>query len=462
MQSDFLVELPFNGDTEKYLRFVASMPGSLALESGSPGPADGRFSIYAAAPVEVIKVGSAAKADIPAEQSLDGLISNIRHLHDKYFKAGEQLKPISPLPFHGAIAGFIAYPSLNNRDEMRVATAYMGVYLWAIVVDHELGRSWLAIHPKCSLDTQQTLKKTLAEGLLTQTHQLQPQPLLLSKPFSALTDVSNYAQSFDSIKNYIANGDVYQVNLTQKFSAPCSGSALSGYLTLRKASPGPFNAFIDLGDEALLSLSPERLLLASQGRLETKPIKGTRKRLASPSADLLQQEALVASEKDRAENLMIVDLLRNDLGRVSKTGSVQVTELFALKSFSNVHHLVTTIESELAPEIDSLGALSACFPGGSITGAPKLRAMEIIKELELSERGPYCGSVVYWDSAGRLDSNIAIRTLRWIAAGSSTEPDTIECWAGGGVVADSVCDEEYAECFDKVQNLLDALSTGLA
>lgn len=341
---------------------------------------------------------------------------------------------------------------------MELSSAYLGVYLWAIIVDHVAEASWLVFHPSCSAIVQQAISSALKGDQPISRDKSHPQALCLSASFSAHMDVKTYSQSHDSIEEYINSGDVYQVNLTQKFSAPCSGSPLAGYLTLRRTSPGPFNAFIDLGNEALLCLSPERFLLSDQGGLETKPIKGTRKRLADPAADKLQREALVVSEKDRAENLMIVDLLRNDMGKVSRTGSVEVTELFALKTFSNVHHLVTTITAKLADGLDAMDALSACFPGGSITGAPKLRAMEIIEELEVSERGPYCGSVLYWDSAGRLDSNIAIRTLRWLAGAADNEPDHIECWAGGGIVADSDWEDEYAECFHKVQNLLDALS----
>jgi para-aminobenzoate synthetase component 1 len=458
MHPDLLIELPFSDDTEGYLRFVCAMPAAVALESGRPISEEGRFSIYSADPVATLHLGSASKDGVVSPLPLTELVSQIRGLHTKYFKVAEQTDSLSTLPFHGGLAGFVAYPRLGQGHEMQVASAYIGVYLWAIVVDHEVRSSWLAIHPQCSEPAKAALKSALVAGAAAIGSQSAPAQFTLQGDFAVQTPVNTYSQSFDSIKNYITSGDVYQVNLTQKFSAPCSGSALAAYLTLRDASPGPFNAFIDLGDEALLSLSPERLLLCEGGQLETKPIKGTRQRLADPAADKRQRDALVNSDKDRAENLMIVDLLRNDLGKVSKTGSVKVTELFALKSFTNVHHLVTTIRAQLAPNLDAIDALSACFPGGSITGAPKLRAMEIIAELEVSERGPYCGSVLYWDSAGRFDSNIAIRTLRWVAGASAQEPDHIECWAGGGVVADSACEEEYAECFHKVQNLLDALA----
>ncbi len=458
MQSDLIVELPFSDDTQGYLNYVCAMPAAVALESGSPGSEDARYSIYAAAPVEVLKIGGHGALATMREISFQDLVSKIKGLHKKYFRSGEAHVLDNRLPFQGGLAGFIAYPKLEQRDSFQVTSAYIGVYLWAIVVDHLAKTAALVLHPTCAEDVRTSLRSALAHGMPLNQAENTADELVLQSSFNPHTSVNTYAQAFDSIEQYIHAGDVYQVNLTQKFSASCSGSALAGYLTLRETSPGPFNAFIDLGSEALLCLSPERFLRVADGCLETKPIKGTRKRLSDPAADKLQVEALRSSEKDKAENLMIVDLLRNDMGKVSETGSVRVTELFALKTFSNVHHLVTTIIAQLTADLDAMDALSACFPGGSITGAPKLRAMEIIEEVETSERGPYCGSVFYWDSAGRLDSNIAIRSLRWVKRTPEQAFDRIECWAGGGIVADSTCEDEYAECFHKVQNLLDALS----
>lgn len=461
MQCDLRKPLPFSDDTQGYLRFVSAMPAPVALESGRPASDQGRFSIYTADPVETLKVGIGHAKGTSSSVSLAELTGQIKCLHQKYFNLGEQSEHPNKLPFNGGLAGFIGYPTLVGHTDMQIVSAYIGVYLWAIVVDHVAQSSWLVAHPLCPAETWNTLSLALADKAPNTLAAEVPATFALGRAFEAQMSLNEYGQAFDSIDNYIHSGDVYQVNLTQKFSAPCTGSALSAYLTLRQTSPGPYNAFIDLGSEALLCLSPERFLLCQDGKLETKPIKGTRQRLSDSEADRAQQQALLSSAKDRSENLMIVDLLRNDLGQVSNIGSVKVAELFALKTFSNVHHLVSTISAQLAPGLDGMDALNACFPGGSITGAPKLRAMEIIQELEVSQRGPYCGSVLYWDAAGRLDSNIAIRTLRWIAGASSQESDQIECWAGGGIVADSTKQEEYAECFHKVQNLLDVLSLTL-
>ncbi len=460
MQSDLTIGLPFIEDSGVYLQLIAGLPSPIALESGPSVAADSRYSIFAAQPVESIAIGSVDPESATSHMDLGDLVIKIRRLHQKYFKSSEAIAKLPTLPFRGAVAGFLGYPQLNGRNELSIGSGFVGVYLWAIIVDQLDKTSRLAFHPSVSEETRLQLAALIGNGLEGRTGTAVELPSLsITEQFNPQTNLEKYTQSFDSIEEYIHSGDAYQVNLTQKFTAPCSGSPLSAYQLLRAISPGPFNAYLDFGHEALLCLSPERFLWSAAGSLETKPIKGTRLRLKDPAADHRQKMALLKSEKDRAENLMIVDLLRNDLGKVSEIGTVQVTELFELRTFSNVHHLVTTITAKLAHAMDAMDAFGACFPGGSITGAPKLRAMEIIEELEVSHRGPYCGSVFYWDSAGQMDSNIAIRTLRWKRGTQESPNDSIECWAGGGIVADSSCDEEYAECFHKIQNLLDALST---
>ena len=215
----------------------------------------------------------------------------------------------------------------------------------------------------------------------------------------------------------------------------------------------PFSGFIDLGGgDALLSLSPERFLSLHGHRVETSPIKGTRPRYSDPGADQLAAQDLLASEKDRAENLMIVDLLRNDLGRSCVPGSIHVDRLFEIQSFPTVHHLVSTISGELCTSRNAIDLLRDSFPGGSITGAPKKRAMEIIAELEPHRRQAYCGSLMYISADGRMDSNIAIRSLL-------CSDGEILCWGGGGIVADSTWQQEYQETYDKVGRFLNELET---
>jgi para-aminobenzoate synthetase component 1 len=257
-------------------------------------------------------------------------------------------------------------------------------------------------------------------------------------------DEAEYARAFARVQRYIRDGDCYQVNLAQRFSVPVAGDAWSSYLAWRELSPAPFGAWLQLPFATLMSISPERFLRVDGRRVETRPIKGTRPRLAEPRADRALAAALAASAKDRAENLMIVDLLRNDLGRCCEIGSVAVPRLFEVESYATVHHLVSTVTGTLAAGRDTLDLVRAAFPGGSITGAPKLRAIEIIDELEPVRRGVYCGSIGRIDANGDLDLSIAIRTA--VLAGGE-----LHYWAGGGLVADSVCADEYQESHDKAR-----------
>ena len=241
------------------------------------------------------------------------------------------------------------------------------------------------------------------------------------------------------------------MNYTQRFSSHYQGDAWQAYVSLRERCPTPFASFIRVSEQqAIVSMSPERFLQVQQRQVEARPIKGTRARGATSAEDLALASELLASEKDRAENLMIVDLLRNDLGRYCSTGSIQVPELFALESYPNVHHMVSSVTGSLAADYDALDLLFGSFPGGSITGAPKRRAMQIIAELEASVRSIYCGSIFYLDSRGEMDSSITIRSLL-------ANQGEISCWGGGGIVYGSNPADEYQESLQKVQLLMDTL-----
>jgi para-aminobenzoate synthetase component I len=263
---------------------------------------------------------------------------------------------------------------------------------------------------------------------------------------------SDYLAAVQQVRDYIYAGDIFQANMSQRFEAPLTESPWHLYQRLRTRNAAPFAAYLDFPDAIVLSASPERFLRVSgSGHVETRPIKGTRPRGLGPEHDAALGRALTESAKDRAENLMIVDLLRNDLSRVCKPGTVRVPELFALERYATVHHLVSTVVGELNDGIDALDLLRAAFPGGSITGAPKLRAMEIIAELEPSQRGVYCGSIGYWSVSGELDTNIAIRT-------ATARNGRVYFSAGGGIVADSEPEQEYRETLDKARGLIDALA----
>jgi para-aminobenzoate synthetase component 1 len=240
-----------------------------------------------------------------------------------------------------------------------------------------------------------------------------------------------YVEAVSRVREYILAGDIFQANLSQQFEVPLGEPPWSLYRRLRTRNAAPFAAFLDFPEITVLSASPERFLSVDEhGQVETRPIKGTRPRGVGPEHDAALGQALSESAKDRAENLMIVDLMRNDLSRVCVPGSVRVQELFALERYATVHHLVSTVAGRLAPGRDALDLLRATFPGGSITGAPKLRAMEIITELETSARGVYCGSIGYLSLTGELDTSIAIRT-------AVARDGRLYFSAGGGIIADS-------------------------
>lgn len=339
---------------------------------------------------------------------------------------------------------FDEFESVARRDKASLIPGLMMGFYGVIVVSyHQLQKTVIY-----SLPQQQEWANRLQKRLAMPTANIDPlPPFALTSRFSAITRRGDYQQQFQRIKDYIHSGDCYQVNLTQQFTAQCTGAATRAYLALRTAHPSPMSAFFRPGDFEILSLSPERFVRKEGDRLATYPIKGTRPRSQNGQQDQALKQALQASLKDRAENVMIVDLLRNDLGRICETGSIQTTQLFNIESFPNVHHLVSVIEGQLRGEVCLQKLFRAIFPGGSITGAPKVRAMEIIEELEEHRRGIYCGSMAFFCGNGDFDSNIAIRTLL-------RRKDEIHCWGGGGVVADSECDNEYQETLDKVGRLM--------
>jgi para-aminobenzoate synthetase component 1 len=352
------------------------------------------------------------------------------------------------------VIGYLAYdfgrrieqmPRLAE-DDLHLPDARCGLYAWALISDHKLGSSQLICHPSLPLNEQERLR-----GLFEQPEQRPARPFSLASPFQADLDADTYRAAIEQIKRYIQAGDCYQVNFAQRFRTRCQGDPWSAYQALRTACPTPFSAYQALpGGGAIVSLSPERYLKVSQRQVEARPIKGTRPRASDAAEDSAQAAQLLASQKDRAENLMIVDLLRNDLGRSCKVGSVRVPELFALESYPNVHHLVSAVTGELADGKDALDLLIGSFPGGSITGAPKIRAMQVIDELEPTRRAIYCGSLFYLDVRGEMDSSIAIRTLL-------IKDGRVCCWGGGGIVADSDWQAEYQESITKVKILLQTL-----
>lgn len=453
MPSLNIQEVPYRSSSESLFATVRDLPDAVWLDSGSPHSIQGRYDIISACPDGIIET--------------HGTISTIVDQHgsrsseaDPFVLAEQLLEPLADktlstdYPFVGGLIGYFGYdlgrrlihiPStakqITQLPDMRICR-----FLWALVVDHQEQRSELVFHPQCTDELRQLISSRLSGLKATES----TDKFSLKQRFAATLSEPDYKEAIRAVKRYIESGDCYQTNFTQHYSAPFSGDLWPAYLALREAVGSPYSAFWQWRDQGLLCVSPERFISIVDRQAETKPIKGTIKRGGDPEQDQQRAEQLIASAKDRAENLMIVDLLRNDLSRNSEPGSVRVPKLFELESFANVHHLVSTVTGLLAEDSTPLAMLRDSFPGGSITGAPKKRAMEIIEQLEPVRRSVYCGSIGYISANQNMDSNIAIRTI--IADG-----DTLHCWGGGGIVADSEESQEYQESIDKIKALLEAL-----
>lgn len=443
-----LAELAYPEDSTVLFSRIAHRPWAMWLDSGRPGSVYGRYDIMVADPVITLTTRGELTEVIGPTSEISradpfGLVRDYLGRH----------QPCVPgIPFMGGAVGYFSY-DLARRLERLPTTAQdaenlpemrIGIYDWALVVDHVEKKCWLASHGRAP-QTRERWDEWVA--LFTQPCTAENGEFQVSGPVVSNMTPACYTSAFDRIQRYIHEGDCYQVNLAQRFAATATGDAWAAYRQLRNASPAPFAAYLNLPDAQVLSASPERFLEVRDRRVETKPIKGTRPRDSDPAQDRANADELLASLKDRAENLMIVDLLRNDIGKNCAPGTVRAEKMFALESFTNVHHLVSTIAGRLAQGHDALHLLRGCFPGGSITGAPKLRAMQIIEELEPHRRGVYCGAIGYIGFDGNMDTSIAIRT-------SVFSDDTIRFWAGGGIVADSEADKEYRETLDKAANML--------
>ncbi len=449
-QTPVKISLPYFVDSARLFQHIADQPWAMFLDSGFPGNTSGRFDILVAEPVCTLqtehgktRVATAAETFVSAEDPFFLLRQQIDNVHLAQ----------TDLPFSAGALGYFAYDLARMLEKLPVAAQdaealpdmAVGIYQWAVVVDHRAQQSWLTGQVDADVDWAELQKRFSQYPLQSETQPFK----VLSVPQSNM-DKPKYSQMMKRIKHYLKQGDCYQINLAQRFISRCQGDPWQAYCHLRTLNAAPFSAYLNIPGVQVLSSSPERFLQVVDGQVETKPIKGTRPRQASAQDDLQQKQQLSCSLKDRAENLMIVDLLRNDISKNCKKGSVNVPTLFDIESYATVHHLVSTVTGELEDTQHALDLLRGCFPGGSITGAPKIRAMQIIEELEPHRRGIYCGAIGYIGYDGNMDTNIAIRTL-------VHSDNTIRFWAGGGIVNDSQTEAEYQECFDKAQAMLAVL-----
>ncbi len=456
IQSLRMQALPYTADSSQLFAPISEWPWAVFLDSGRPLSEQGRYDLIAAEPMTTLVTQGGqttiSECDGNSITSTEDPLLLLQQYIDRYPQP-----IIDELPFCGGALGYFSYdlgrqfeqlPSIS-RDEDQLPEMAVGIYDWVIVVDHQSRKVWLV---GAGFDPATAHRWDELVVLFTQQGERinAPLPIRVTSAIESNLSAQQYAAAFDQIQHYIHEGDCYQVNLAQRFTATIDGSPWSAYQRLRKLNPAPFAAYMNTPAVQVLSSSPERFLKVSDRTVETSPIKGTVPRVADAEKDLSQQSYLEKSTKDRAENLMIVDLLRNDLSKNCALGSVKVPSLFAIESYATVHHLVSTIHGELAEGKTALDLFRGSFPGGSITGAPKLRAMEIIEFLEPDRRGIYCGSIGYLGFNGNMDTNIAIRTMIHIDG-------TMRFWAGGGIVADSVMETEYQETFHKAKAMLEML-----
>jgi para-aminobenzoate synthetase component I len=457
--------LPYQDDSASLFERIAHEPWAMMLDSGQainaatgkPGSQYGRYDILVSRPILTLvtnrNVTKLSENDISSLSEEDPF-TLLKKVLDRY-----QVTDIG-VPFAGGAVGYFAYDlgrrleNIDNKNSPETIPEMMiGIYDWAVVIDHQNKETSLISHG-LSEQTKQNWQ-TLCHFFESPYTPNKAVFTVISETICNFTS-ERYQQAFNKIKQYIQQGDCYQVNLAQRFSANVIGDSWTAYKKLREISPAPFMAYMHLPNAdnecfQVLSNSPERFVQVIGNHVETRPIKGTRPRSKDSKQDKAYAQELQKSTKDHAENLMIVDLLRNDISKTCEIGSVKVEKLFQLQSFANVHHLVSIVKAKLKQNVTVIDLLKGCFPGGSITGAPKIRSMQIIEELEPNRRGLYCGAIGYISFDGKIDTNIAIRT-------AIINNQQFIYYAGGGIVADSDGEKEYLETLDKASIMIKLLA----
>lgn len=426
-----------------FARF-AQHPFASLLDSGNTPHLNAKYDIMVANPIAQLVSKNSEAQDIDLFSLAQKRTAALFADHDI---------PETKLPFLVGALGYASYDCARqledlpeeNPAEYDAPEFTVGIYSWSVIKEKDTGLFFLCYSDKYPHPAKDEFT------ILDNTGHT-PSPFSLNTPWSSSVTRSEYEQDIAKIHDYLTAGDCYQINYAQRFQARYQGDEWQAFLKLQQVNQSPFSAFMRFEQHSIISCSPERFIQSHDGIVETKPIKGTMPRSNDKRTDELTKEQLQYSEKDRAENLMIVDLLRNDLSKNCEPHTVKVERLFDIESFAAVHHLVSTIKAKLKSNISALSLLKDAFPGGSITGAPKIRAMEIIEELERHRRHIYCGSIFYFGIRGDLDSNICIRTLL-------CENNNIFCWAGGGIVIDSEAHKEYQESLDKVHKILPVLAS---
>ncbi len=443
------LEIPYKDPVTAFAPFAAN-PVSAFLDSADGAGGRGRYAFIAVDPIETVAVLAGEVSALNPFRRLKDMLARARLEHD----------PALP-PFQTGLCGVLSYELGGVLERLPCAkpgpgfpALFVGLYDTVAAFDTFERRAWIITSNIDPARPSAAQRRQVMAVRIAAAPNLQPPPSFSADDWTWEMDRDAYMAAVQRAIDYIYAGDIFQANITTRAvtKMPADIDPFTLYRRLRWASPAPFAAYLGCGaGAALISASPERFLkLDPSGRITTRPIKGTRPRADTPEQDAAYAVELTESAKDRAENLMIVDLLRNDISRVALIGSVGVDALYELETFARVHHLVSQVHGRLRPGYDAIDLFCATFPGGSITGAPKIRAMEIIHELERSRRGAYCGSVFWASLDGTMDSNIVIRSL-------VVDGDTVSAHAGGGIVADSDPAAEYDEMRTKAQPLLASL-----
>ncbi len=439
-------------DPLKIFAALSHLPYSLLFDSADLGHPNARYSFVVSHPIETIesKDGQVTLTNWEEQKQVEGKAFDIVKQRLKHWIPEAETARGLP-PFQGGVAGFFGYDMGRDLEDLPDDATHnpdmpdmaVGIYDQVMAFDHQKNQAWIITHADSYHNARK--KQDYILGLVGN-----PAPLPAFEgadlDWQSNFESDEYIDMVAKVVEYIKDGDIFQANLSQRFDAelPEGFEPFAHYLNMRVVNPAPFAAYMNCGNIKISSASPERFLTVKDGHVETRPIKGTRPKSGSASMDAKYREELQNSEKDRAENTMIVDLMRSDLSKVCLAKSITVTELCKLESFASVHHLVSTIKGTLKKNKTAIDLLESCFPGGSITGAPKIRAQEIIEELEPTRRGPYCGSMGFIGFDGNMDSSILIRTLVY-------EGQNVSFQVGGGIVADSDPDDEYQETFDKAE-----------
>ncbi len=450
------IDLPYTEDSTLLFENIVDLPWPVFLDSCNKLTEQGRYDILTAKPH--VTISSSGNETVVVEQGNNSIhLGNPLDIVESYLKFDLKDKSTEKYPFCGGVIGYFSYDlsrwttgfSKKKPKISALPVMSLGIYDWAVVVDHKKLKTTLCFYERYCKN-QNDMEEIIELVKQPPRKKHNRQPFAASNIIKENMTTEEYKSAFNAVKKYIKAGDCYQVNLAKRFTANISGDSWLAYKKSRKVNPAPFSAFMKHGNIAIISASPERFLKVKGVDVETKPIKGTVARVSDVFNDSQQIQLLKKSKKDQAENLMIVDLLRNDLSKNCKLHTVNVPKIFDIESFETVHHMVSTVTGKLKEKRNTIDLLKGCFPGGSITGAPKLRAMEIIDELEPNTRGIYCGSIGYIGFNGDMDMNIAIRTI-------TLNEGLCLFHAGGGIVHDSNCEAEHQELLDKASAMIKLL-----